>query len=577
MKTLEELISELKSLNSENRSLGGIVTYLRNKPHLTEGIENMTSFLNPVYSEIEISQRLYHIKENLSNIPECPSCGRPRKFYRLKDGYFNTCGDSECKKETKVKSFKTTVKEKYGDSYFKEGSPAREKYKSTMLLKYGVDHNFKSNEVRESIKNTLIERYGVDSPLKNESIKEKRNSTCIERHGTNDFLNSEKTKTTNQSRYGFKNAMSNPEICKKVALLSSETKMNSLSSKLEEYSISLLDYSTTKCDFLCNECGNQFYLHSVTVNAKLRSSICPCPYCNPNVFNRSKLEEELLEYIRSEYDGEIRINDRSIFKGSQKFSECDIYLPDLSVAFEFNGISMDSKINKRLYYTQEKSQFLHERGIKLYHVWEDDWVYKKEIVKSMISSSLGKYKRKIYARKCSIEEVDKKEYKIFCENNHLKGYCPASKIIGLYFEDELVSLMSFSKTRKLIDSKNTNYDYELIRSCTSKNSIVIGGVSRMIKRFKTGIGKSLVTYCDISFSPDPYSTSYNKSGFSLLTKTKPGYYWVVDGKKSNRLNWTKSKLISMGYDPKETGDSIMNSLGYYKIWDCGNYKFEMVI
>jgi hypothetical protein len=116
----------------------------------------------------------------------------------------------------------------------------------------------------------------------------------------------------------------------------------------------------------------------------------------------------------------------------------------------------------------------------------------------------------------------------------------------------------------------------LIRSCTKKNFIVIGGISRIIKRFKDEIGKSLVTYCDVSFSPDPHSTSYHKTGFNLLSKTKPGYYWVIDGKKSNRLNWTKSKLISLGYDSNKTADSIMNSLGYYKIWDCGNYKFELL-
>jgi hypothetical protein len=573
--SLKDIILELKKLNYEGNSCTGIFTSLRNKPYILEEIKLCTNFLDNSYSKVELGQRLYHLRENIKKLELC-QCTYPKKFHRISNGYFNTCGSSECKIESKSKSFKKTIKEKYGESYFKEGSISRDKYKSTMISKYGVDHNFKSIDVRESIKNTLLERHGVDSPLKNKEIKEKRNSTCIERYGTKDFLNSEKSKNTNFLKYGSTNPMRNKEISKKVSDLSSETKRNILSLKLKKYSIDLLEYSTNKCDLFCNKCNNTSHYHSVTINAKLRSSICPCIYCNPNTFNRSKMENDLLDYIKSIYKGDVKTNDRSLFIGSSKFSECDIYLPDLSVAFEFNGIYWHSEIYKQPEYHQEKSTYLLEKGIKLYHIWEDDWIYKNDIIKSMISSSIGISINKIYARKCKIDDVNKKEYKDFCDNNHLKGYCPASKVIGLYFENELVSIMSFSKTRKLIDSKNTNYEYELIRSCTKKNFIVIGGISRIIKRFKDEIGKSLVTYCDVSFSPDPHSTSYHKTGFNLLSKTKPGYYWVIDGKKSNRLNWTKSKLISLGYDSNKTADSIMNSLGYYKIWDCGNYKFELL-
>jgi hypothetical protein len=516
------------------------------------------------------------LKESLSEIPRC-HCSLPKKFHRLKNGYFSTCGNKKCKDSSKVESFKKTIKEKYGNSYFKDGSPEREKYKSSMLSRYGVDHNFKSKEIRDSIKTTMKEKYGEDSPLKNKSILEKRNSTCKERYGTLDFLNSDKSKKTNLERYGFTNPMKNEDISKGVTESSSKTKRKYLSNKLEIYSMDLISYSTERCEIFCNRCSSNSFFHSVTINAKLRSQIDPCSKCNPNLHNRSLLEEEMAEFIKNIYQGEIKFNDRSIFSGSSKFSECDVYLPEIRISFEFNGLYWHSEAYKDKKYHQEKSQFLLDRGIRLHHIWEDDWNYKKNIVKSMISSSIGKYERKIFARKCQISEVPKKQYKIFCEDNHLKGYCPASRVLGLYYEGELVSLMSFSKTRKLIESKNTFYDYELIRSCTKLNTLIVGGVSRIVKNFMKNSNGSLVTYCDISFSPDHSKTSYSKCGFVLVSKTDPGYYWVIDGRKSNRLNWTKKKLISLGHDPKETGDSIMNSLGYYKIWDCGNYKFEMIL
>ena len=575
-KELKEIIDQIKKCNRENKNSTGVFTIIRNRPEIISEINKLTFFLDKEYKSPEIGHRVYHIREDLSQIPMCHCCS-PRKFHRLKEGYFSTCGKKECKNLSKVKSFKKTIEEKYGDSYFKEGSLVREKYKSTMISKYGVDHNFKSKEIRDNIKSTLEEKYGVDSPLKNKQILEKRNLTCENRYGTLDFLNSSKSKETNYARYGFTNPMKNEEISKKVKESSSRTKREYLKEKLKKYSIDLIDYSTERCDISCSKCDSDSFLHSVTLNAKLRSEIDPCPKCNPNLFNRSALEEEMVGYIRSIYSGEIRCNDRSVFSGSPKFSECDVYLPGLQICFEFNGLYWHSEIYKNKKYHQEKSEFLSNRGINLYHIWEDDWNYKKDIVKSMMCSSIGKYERKIFARKCQILEVPKKEYKKFCEDNHLKGYCPASKVIGLYFMEELVSLMSFSKTRKLIESKNTLYDYELIRSCTKLNTVVVGGVSKIIKNFINSYGKSLVTYCDISFSPDYSKTSYSKCGFKLVSKTDPGYYWVIDGKKSNRLNWTKKKLISLGHDPKETGDSIMNSMGYYKIWDCGNYKFEMIL
>jgi hypothetical protein len=574
-KELEEIIEGIKKYNEEGKNSTGFFTLIRNRSNILSEIISLTSFLDSKYGFPEIGQRVYHIKESLTQIPRC-HCSLPLRFHRLNTGYFSTCGNKKCKDSVKVNTFRKTIKEKYGDSYFKEGSPAREKYKSTMSAKYGVDHNFKSKEIRDNIKNTLKEKYGEDSPLKNKKILEKRNLTCENRYGTLDFLNSDKARETNLDRYGFTNPMKNGDISRGVTESSSRTKRKQLEDKLGVYLMDLISYSTERCDVFCNRCNANSFLHSVTINAKLRSQIDPCSKCNPNLHNRSLLEEEMAGFIKDIYSGEIKCNDRSIFSGSPKFSECDVYLPEIQISFEFNGLYWHSEAYKDKKYHQEKSQFLLDKGIRLHHIWEDDWNYKKPIVKSMISSSIGKYERKIFARKCQISEVPKKEYKRFCEDNHLKGYCPASRVFGLYYEGELVSLMSFSKTRKLIESKNTFYDYELIRSCSKLNTLIVGGVSKIVKNFMRNSNGSLVTYCDISFSPDHTKTSYSKCGFGLVSKTDPGYYWVIDGRKSNRLNWTKKKLVSLGHDPKETGDYIMNSLGYYKIWDCGNYKFEMV-
>lgn len=564
-------INEIIRLRSSGISLTG----LRIPDAVNKELKELTWFIDEHYQNPTSAQRLYHIIEDLYDVPICQFCkDDTKKFHRLNSGYFNTCGAEKCKTDSKISSFKKTISEKYGDSFFKPGSKERNRYISTMLQNYGVDHNFKSKEIQDSIKSTMVNKYGVEIPLCNKEILDKRNNTCMNKYGTLNFVCSEKAKSTNLIKFGFENAMKNSEISKKVSENSSKTKRLILSNKLINFGISLVKYDRIRSEFFCNSCGSNFINHPVTVNSKLRFQINPCTKCNPPDFTTSKMERELSNFISSVYNGEIINNCKTLFSDNPKFSEVDVYLPDLKIAFEFNGLYWHSEIYKDKKYHNEKSEYLLNKGIRLYHVWEDDWIYKNDIIKSRILSTLGVYSNILYGRKCKVDYVNPIDYKKFCESNHLKGYSPASLILGLYNNNNLVSVASFAKTRKMIDSKNTSSEYELIRSCTLKNTLVIGGVSKLIKNFLQNISGSLVTYCDSSFSPDPISTSYFKSGLNYIKSTDPGYYWCIDGRRSNRLNWTKAKLISLGYSPDETAEQIMNSLGYYKIWDCGNHKFS---
>jgi hypothetical protein len=573
---LHLLIDEIKQSTLAGVNCTSIFTRLRNNSTLNSEIFNITEFLDLIYSDIKVGQRIYHINESIYNVLLCPVCNSPRVYHRLNKGYFATCGSIQCKKKTKISGFKKTITERYGGDYFKEGSESREKYKSTMLEKYGVNHNFSDGILRKSYDRIMEKKYGSKYPLKNTDILKKRNDTCIKNHGTLSFITSDKTKSTNLTKYGYENAILNSDISKKSGMTFSENRRNEMRHKLNSVGIDLLNYSSVLCELKCNKCEYIFNNHPVTINSKLRLCIDICLKCNPNIFNRSKLEIELYNFIESIYDGKIETSYRKIFINDPAFSEVDIYLPDLKIAFEFNGLYWHSEIYKDKNYHKKKTEAALANGVRLYHIWEDDWNYKNDIIKSRIRSSMN-ISNRIFARSCKLKNVNQLDYKNFCNVNHLKGYCPASHIIGLYHNDNLVSLMGFSKTRKLISSKNTAYEYELIRSCSALDVSVLGGISKIISEFKKSIGGSLVTYCDAAFSPDPNNTGYHKCGFRFIGSTSPGYYWVIDDKKSNRLNWTKSKLTDLGHDPGLTVDYIMHENGYYKIWDCGNHKFELIV
>ena len=113
-------------------------------------------------------------------------------------------------------------------------------------------------------------------------------------------------------------------------------------------------------------------------------------------------------------------------------------------------------------------------NIKLIQIFSDEWINKKEIVKSRIKNLIGVNENKIYARKCTIKEITNNDYILFLYNNHLQGYNSAKIKLGLFYNDELISIMSFSKSRY-----NKKYEYEIIRYCNKINYSIIGGFNKL--------------------------------------------------------------------------------------------------
>jgi hypothetical protein len=249
--------------------------------------------------------------------------------------------------------------------------------------------------------------------------------------------------------------------------------------------------------------------------------------------------------------------------------ELDVYSPSLKLAFEHNGVYYHSdkfiknKTNKN--YHLNKWNICKDNGIQLITIWGDDWIYKKNIVKSIINYKINNVQNKIYAIKCTIKLVDTNESKKFLTENHLQGNCISSIKLGLYYNDELVSLMLFSK-RKI----NNHNQFELLRFCSKINIIVVGAASKLFKYFLINynqINQKIVSYanCDIS-----NGSLYKRLGFKEIGHSKVNYWWVNHNIKIHRNNFMHYKLVKQGFDPNKTENEIMRERGYSKIWDTGN-------
>ena len=325
-----------------------------------------------------------------------------------------------------------------------------------------------------------------------------------------------------------------------------------------DYSKTIYNGSSSKVKIKCNKCNKYF---EIEANSHLRGHGCPYHFNN-----KSKQETELFEYIKS-LSNDAEQSNKTVLNGS----EIDIYIPSKNIGFEYNGLYWHNELNKDKNYHLNKTVNCENNNIRLIHIFEDEWLYKKDIVKSMISNFLGATKKRIYARKCEIREINGSESNEFLDKNHLQGKCNGTIKIGLYYENKLVSLMVFGKSRHFVG--NGKYEYELLRFCNIQNTIVCGGASKIFNYFiKKYNPNNIVSYADRRWS---VGNLYNQLGFTLYNKSKPNYYYIIGNKRFYRFSLRKSVLIKKYNCPSNiTEKEFCFKQKWYRIYDCGCLCYE---
>ena len=288
-------------------------------------------------------------------------------------------------------------------------------------------------------------------------------------------------------------------------------------------------------------------------------------------FSENEIEVKLHSYNKSKGELECRNFVKSLgvdcySANINKKYEIDCYVKNKSFGIEYCGEYwhryQPEKNNKN--YHKHKFAYCKKHNINLMTIFECEWKYKRNILESMIKSRLGLNSR-IYARNCEIKEINSNEANMFHVKHHINGKLNCSINIGLYFKNELVTVISFIKSRF-----DKNYQYEIGRYSSKFDTVVVGGLSKMFKHFvKIYNPESCMTYADLRFGE---GKSYTKIGFELVGQTVPNYFYFNknDGVElESRFKYQKSKLKKS----KNTEFEIMDSLGYYRIYDCGNNKF----
>ena len=503
------------------------------------------------------SENLYN---HLYNPNKFCQCGVNKRFKGFRDGYTNQC--PKCSKISAV--------------HMKSQGTLELELKDVTEYVKDVNGHYSSTKIKrlsKSVINKIIERTSYLNECKlaerlyhieHNLYERSKCKLCGEEHQNFKFITGyfDYCKHKCSYKYNIKDR-SNAQRKMFYSRYVEKYKSNS------EYNIqifSLDDYLNKKDCIIKYEhlkCGNQY-----DVNINYQGHL-KCPKCYPI---RSKKQYEVFEFLK-DYK-ECKMNDRQLIKPQ----EIDILTENFgieydSLMFHSTGKSSLNMFNNSLEnknYHVNKTNSCEEKGIQLLRIFSTEWINKQDIWKSILLSKLGKT-NKIFARKCSIKEISSEVSKKFLNDNHLQGGINSSIRLGLFYSDELVSVMIFGRTRRSKWAGENNF--ELLRFCSVLNHTVIGAGSKLLKYFERKYNPRLI----VSYANRRWSTGnlYNKLGFEFVQNTVPNYFYFKGADGATLLSREQfqkhmlSKKLSI-FDPNLTETENMYNNGYRKIYDAGN-------
>lgn len=215
----------------------------------------------------------------------------------------------------------------------------RQRYIHTCQARYGYDNTFQVPEKKAKITATNIQRLGVPVPAKNPQILAKMEQTCLNRYGVKNIFQLQ----------SVIDKIHTPEIIKK--------KIATLNATMQQ------------------RFGVNWYVQSDEFLEKVNATA-----------GKSKEEQALVNFIETICSYEVIVGSFKIISPKQ----LDAYIPSLKLAFEFNGTFYHSiEHNSDKFVHLNKTKRCEDLGIKLVHIWEDEWYFKKTKCKNQIKSHIA--------------------------------------------------------------------------------------------------------------------------------------------------------------------------------------------
>lgn len=243
--------------------------------------------------------------------------------------------------------------------------------------------------------------------------------------------------------------------------------------------------------------------------------------------------------------------------------QADVYIPGINCAIIFRSIT---------FYNQKKELNHLNQSIKTVQLWEDQWIFQNEKIRSKIKSLLG-VTRRTHGRETRVIKIDNKILMGFLDVNHLNVPIKAKYKYGLLKDDELVAVMSFSKGRHIERKKTTFNSFELLRFCNKLDTTVIGGFSKLLNHFiKTQNPDDVMTYVDRDWSD---GRSFLALGFEISETMSSLEFWLnmkTGEREYPHFVLKKYDKLELDITNETEKTSFLENFGYKKLFNSGSYK-----
>lgn len=434
---------------------------------------------------------------------------------------------------------KQTCLERYGSEYYFKSEQFKQQYKNVCLEKYGVDNASKSEIIKQKISNKNKKTLSEKTMLKHPDIIEVNDDTFIVK--CNDDCMCGGTFEIPKHIYFQRNAVG-VDLC----IAKNPIKQNTeLENTFLNYIKNIYDgeivvhnrkiLSGKEIDIFLPELNIGFefngdYWHSNPMFSKYNDDNVSKHWKNDALkkYKANCLGISLYtvwEYEWLKKNEETRLYVLDIIKNKRKhlyeYYVLKQFIDSLDTAFnetEFGIFETNDVIIRYAegFYcgknTIDNNWFIKsEKRVIYVYDFEINDNRKFEIIKSLIRHAVNETPNKIYARNCTLQEIDNKTARPFLEENSLFGHRNATITYGLYYNDELVMIYSFGH-----NFYGKKKHIEVIRVCTKKNTIVIGGSSKCLKHYVKQHGEDIKKYGLVFYVDKIHQDGRSLEGFEFV-------------------------------------------------------------
>lgn len=462
-----------------------------------------------------------------------------------------------------------TKHNKRGVTVISNHSKIRTKYNTMIgtLIKHGVTTVWKLPEVREKELHTKEERYGTKYVGDREKAKQTKLTKGSDGDGYNgkQYVNSEKAQQTKFERYGSTNyvnaALANETKVERGIVSGHESFQRATITKRSKYGEHLEQVVTKMMQTCFEKYGVKSFVETKQYRTSGRTKSKLNQWWHEQLLNKFGVDFEYEKYVQGHnYDlcseqHKLLIEINPVWSHNSTYS----YAQMMNLSNKRKPIEPD--------YHSINQHHASNAGYHCIQIW--DWDDKDKIF-AYIGRLLGQVSNRLYARQTIIQQIPQKLAKQFENIHHLQGALHSQPIcFGLFYENELVQVMTFGKTRH--GRKSNVNDYELLRFCTHSNYEIVGGAQRLFKHFiKTYKPISIISYCDLSkFN----GKLYDKLNFKLKD-TRLCRHWYHIGTWRHLLDSSlrmlgADKLIGTNYGKGTSNYDIMIANDWVEVYDCG--------